>query len=250
MDKLNKLKIVSGHQPAYLPWLGYFHKILVCDEFVIMDTVQYSRGWINKNIINGKNDQTILSVPLVKTDKLKEINKVKIKYKSEDDWKKKHLNSIYFNYKKCKNFDEIYSNMEKIYNENFIYLSDLCYSLLRFFLEYLNIDTKIIRMSEYKFEGKKNELLLNHALKTKSNILFVGNQGKDYIDEKLFERKEILINYQSYICNKYSQLSNNFFEKCSIVDLIMNIVKDSKEIITKNNITKKDLINKYFEKFN
>ena len=53
-----------------------------------MDTVQYSRGWINKNIINGKNDQTILSVPLVKTDKLKEINKVKIKYKSEDDWKK------------------------------------------------------------------------------------------------------------------------------------------------------------------
>ena len=38
---------------------------------------------------------------------------------------KKHLNSIYFNYKKCKNFDEIYSNMEKIYNENFIYLSDL-----------------------------------------------------------------------------------------------------------------------------
>ena len=30
----------------------------------------------------------------------------------------------------------------------------------------------------------------------------------------------------------------------------MNIGKDSKEIITKNNITKKDLIDKYFEKFN
>ena len=26
---------------------------------------------------------------------------------------------------------------------------------IKVFLEYLNIDTKIIRMSEYKFEGKK-----------------------------------------------------------------------------------------------
>ena len=91
MEKLNKLKIVSGHQPAYLPWLGYFHKILISDEFIYMDTVQYSRGWINKNIINGKNNQTILSVPLIKADKFEEINKLKIKYSAKDNWKEKDV---------------------------------------------------------------------------------------------------------------------------------------------------------------
>jgi hypothetical protein len=249
MEKLNKLKIVSGHQPAYLPWLGYFHKILISDEFIYMDTVQYSRGWINKNIINGKNNQTTLSVPLIKADKFEEINKLKIKYSAKDNWKEKHLNSIYFNYKKCDHFEKIYKEIEKIYNENFIYLNDLCYSLLKFFLKYLSIDTKIIKMSENQFEGKKDKLLLSHALQTKSDILFVGNQGKDYIDEKIFDEEKILITYQNYICNEYSQLSNNFFEKCSIIDLIMNIGKNSKEIILKNNLTKKDLENKYFEKF-
>ena len=33
--KISKIltKIVSGHQPAYLPWLG-FHKMFVSDKFI------------------------------------------------------------------------------------------------------------------------------------------------------------------------------------------------------------------------
>ena len=35
---------VSGHQPAYLPWLGLFHKLYLSDVFVYMDTVQFLQG--------------------------------------------------------------------------------------------------------------------------------------------------------------------------------------------------------------
>ena len=44
------MKIVSIHQPGYLPWLGFFKKIESADIFVFLDDVQYSRGkWENRN---------------------------------------------------------------------------------------------------------------------------------------------------------------------------------------------------------
>ncbi|MCS7151846.1 MAG: WbqC family protein, partial [Endomicrobia bacterium] len=39
---------VAIHQPQYLPWSGYFNKILQCDIFVFLDDVQYKKNeWQN-----------------------------------------------------------------------------------------------------------------------------------------------------------------------------------------------------------
>ena len=35
--------IVSMHQPAYLPWLGYFDRIAQSDRFVFLDSVQFEQ---------------------------------------------------------------------------------------------------------------------------------------------------------------------------------------------------------------
>ena len=35
--------IVAIHQPQYLPWLGYFDKMLKADVFCYLDTVQYKK---------------------------------------------------------------------------------------------------------------------------------------------------------------------------------------------------------------
>ena len=65
--------IISGHQPVYLPWLGLFHKLHLCDKFVFMDTVQYLDGdWNNRNKIRTANGSIMLTVPI---DKQKSKNK-------------------------------------------------------------------------------------------------------------------------------------------------------------------------------
>ncbi len=35
--------LVAGHQPNFLPWFGYFEKMLKCDIFVYSDDVQYPK---------------------------------------------------------------------------------------------------------------------------------------------------------------------------------------------------------------
>ncbi|QHJ74576.1 hypothetical protein VH22019_00012 [Vibrio phage VH2_2019] len=54
---------VATHQPTFLPWVGYYHKILSSDLFVIMDKSQYvDRNYMNRVKLNG----SWLTLPLKK----------------------------------------------------------------------------------------------------------------------------------------------------------------------------------------
>ena len=233
-----------------MPWQGYFHKICVSDVFIYMDTVKYSRGLINKNIIKDKYKEILITVPIFKEDKEKVINEVRIKNsEKQKNWNANHLSSIFYAYKNSKYFNDIFPEINKILELKYVYLNELCWELIMFFVKYLKIETQIIKMSDEKFYGKKSDLVLSHALKTNSQIVFLGENGIDYVDETVFLEKKILPIYQNFKCNHYKQMSDIFTEKCSIIDLIMNEGDNSKEILTNKNVTKNDLIKIYKKRF-
>ena len=44
-------RVAAIHQPQYLPWLGYFDKLLAADVFVYLDDVQYVKNeWKNRKL--------------------------------------------------------------------------------------------------------------------------------------------------------------------------------------------------------
>ena len=65
------MKVIAIHQPNYFPWLGYFYKINACDEFVLLDTVQYQYGnsisITNRCKIKTGSGMQLLSVPVLKS---------------------------------------------------------------------------------------------------------------------------------------------------------------------------------------
>jgi hypothetical protein len=59
--------IVGIHQPNFIPWLGYFYKILKSDIFIILDDVQYTKNsFINRNKIKTPNNSQWLTLPVKK----------------------------------------------------------------------------------------------------------------------------------------------------------------------------------------
>ena len=59
------MTVVSIHQPEYLPWLGFFKKMMNSELFVFLDDVQFrKKGWQNRNRIRTNKGTALLSVPV------------------------------------------------------------------------------------------------------------------------------------------------------------------------------------------
>ena len=49
-------RVACIHQPNYMPWLGFFAKIIRADVFVVMDNVQFPKNsWTNRVQVVGSD---------------------------------------------------------------------------------------------------------------------------------------------------------------------------------------------------
>ena len=223
--------ILTGHQPTYLPWLGLFNKISKADCFVLFDNVQYlPKEWMSRNKIKTPNGEIFLNVPVLKKAYLKK-KIYEIKINNSLDWKRKHLKSIKLNYSKAEFFNNYIEYFEEIYSKEWIYLLDLNFYMLKLFLKLLNINIKLIRLSELEISGKKSELILNLCMKLKAKNFIFGEQGVNYADIESFKKKEINTIFQNYKHPTYHQLHGKFISNLSIIDLLFNCGSKSLEII-------------------
>ena len=84
--------IVTIHQPNFIPWLGFFNKVINCDIFVILDDVEFSKdSFINRNKIRTSEGWMWLTIP-VKMKLGEKINEVIVD--NSKRWYEKHKKSI------------------------------------------------------------------------------------------------------------------------------------------------------------
>lgn len=222
--------ILSAHQPAYLPWTGYFDKIIRSDVFIYLDTVQFEKNsFINRNIIKTSQGPTWLSIP-VKVKGHINNSLLDIKIDEQKNWRKKHIKSIEMNYRKSPRFEECFSKIQKIINCQETALSEYCFQHLKFWIDELGIKTKIIRSSELPIKSKKSNLIFDLCKYFKVHNYLSGSLGKNYLEEEEFIKHGINIQYQDYIDKTYPQLWGKFIPNLSFLDYWMNL-NDNKLII-------------------
>ncbi|MFA5369928.1 MAG: WbqC family protein, partial [Candidatus Omnitrophota bacterium] len=190
--------ILTAHQPVYLPWLGLFHKIALCDAFCYFDDVQYlKKDWNNRNMIKTPNGVIWLTVPvLTKGHRGKPICRIEIN--NSVNWRKKHWQSIQLAYKKAPFFKRYIDFFEDIYAREWTYLSELNETMLKYLLKELAIDIRYFKASEIGFEGSKSELVLDMCVKLNAKTYVFGALGKEYADIPSFKRHGIDVYFQDY----------------------------------------------------
>ena len=233
--------IISAHQPAYNPWLGFIHKILLSDTFVVMDDVQFEKNsFINRNKILQGNSEVMLTIPVKTKDyKSKMIRDIEV---VDARWQIKHLKNIEQAYRKSKYFDAIFGNLEKIYTLESTFLIDYTNAYLDFIIKYLEIASKIQFASDLNIESTKLDYVCELIQKLNGDVFVFGSQGKNYADSDYLKEKKITPYFQEYQHPTYYQPSQEFHPNMGMIDIFFNEEQSKiKKIILTSNTSKDQL---------
>lgn len=234
--------ILTAHQPAYLPWLGLFHKIAISDDFVVLDDVQFEKNsFTNRNKIKTPQGPIWLTVPvLISGHTDKHIKDMEINNK--EDWRSKHWKGLYMNYKKAPYFSKYSGFFEDLYKKDWDKLFPLLKYTMDYFLKELKVQTKVHLQSDLNISSKKEQLILDLCDHFRANVFVFGALGKDYADVNSFENKGIKLVFQEYDHPRYPQLWGEFQPNLAIVDLLFNAGPEKAfDVIMSKNIDKQKI---------
>jgi hypothetical protein len=218
--------LVAGHQPNYLPWLGFFHKLAAADQFMIVDTAQFvkrgSFGWIHRNKLRTHEGWQWLSLP-VKTAGKRLQSCAEAELDNRYDWRRKHWASIEFNYRKAPHFAAYAPAIEAVYRREWTHLSPLAIELIRVVALMLEITTPIAVASEHSVRGESTGLVTAVCAHYGSRQYLSGIHGHDYLDGEELAGSQVAVSYQQFAHPVYAQCQPGEFQPgMCVLDLIFN----------------------------
>jgi len=226
--------IVSINQPAYLPWLGYFHRIAAADVHVVLDHVQFEKNsFTNRNKIRTRDGWSWLTVPVKTAGKSGQLPINEIEIANDKKWGVKHWETMRLSYAKAPFFTDHAHFFESVYQRSWQKLIDLTSEINTYLLREFGIKTEIYFSSQMKASGRKDELVLNLCRELGATVYLSGPLGRNYLREHLFQDAGITVRYDDYDHPVYSQAHPGFEPYMAAVDLLLNAGRESLDVILK-----------------
>ncbi|MDF2531603.1 MAG: WbqC-like family protein [Clostridia bacterium] len=227
---MQQLKTVVIHQPDFLPYLGFFDRLLKSNLFVVFDDVQYvDRGWINRDKIKTPSGKKWITIGVQKASRDTKINDIKL---AATDWKDRHLSMIYENYRKAAYYDEVIPYVQALYDFECEMLIDFTMKSIVMLLELFDIKIDIVYASSLQATGKSNERLVSVLNKVQAAKYLSGIGARAYYQPMPFESAGIQVVWQEFHHPVYPQLYGEFIPYLSSMDLFFNCgIRQSREII-------------------
>ena len=224
--------ILSGQQPNYLPWIGFFHKVSMSDKFIFVDTVQFNKKHVtNRNKIKTANGWQWLTVPVLTKGKFEQkVSEVKIN--NAVPWQRKQWKAIKLNYGKAPYFSKHGQFFKEIYQKRWENLSELNEIIIRYIFDVLGIKVEIFKASEINPVGEKTMLLIDMCKKVGADTYLSGTGAMKYVDHELFKQHGLNHIFQDFQHPVYKQLHGEFLPNMSIIDLLFSHGPESLDIIT------------------
>lgn len=238
--KSNEVIKAAIHQPNFLPWLGYFHKISMVDKFVFFNDVQFPRGktYGNRVKIKTNNGEAWITVPVLSKGDMQNFNEILIN--NTFPWQRKILKTIELSYKKAGSFEKYYDGFSVVFLNEYEKLTDLNIALIRYFSDALGLKVSFHLSSEIESKpGEDAEDKILGILKHIGAERYVSGSGagsRRYIDEERFHSEKIDIDWQKFSSPVYTQLwGGDFLPDLSIIDLLFNCGEESLSVLKKSN---------------
>jgi WbqC-like protein family len=218
------LKTVTVVQSSYIPWKGYFDLIDMADEFVVYDDVEFSRGtWRNRNRIKTPQGPRWLTIPIrYRGRSHARIDEIET---SGTAWAADHWRALVASYSAAPHFADYREVVESLYRDHDERnLSRINMRFIRALCGLLEIRTPITRSVDYGPAGSGTRRLVDLLVKAGATRYVSGPAARSYIDETLFERAGIALEWMDYGgYAEYPQPHPPFDHAVTVLDLLFSV---------------------------
>ena len=212
--------IVAIHQPNYLPWLGYFHKIARADVFVFLDDVQFSKGSYTNRVRILRDGRAAWLTQPVRHGLGQPINAVGF---AQPDWPQRHRDGLRGAYGRAACFRQLWSEIAALYDDlPAAGLAAVNQVLIERIAGRLGLDCEF-RLSSALGHGAQSGDARLAALVAEiapSGTYLSGAGGANYQSEATFTAAGLTLAYGDYTPPRYDQGGGDFLAGLSIVDAV------------------------------
>jgi hypothetical protein len=224
--------IVTMHQPNYLPWIGFFSKVMHSDCLVLTDTLPYTKHSVTRrNKIRTNEGWGYLTVPINKRFHGSSICDVTLPV--DKSWQWHHWQTIKHDYTKADSFCHYENFFENLYQKDFEYLWQINEEIILFLLKCFEINVKVFKSSELNVaqELEETDLMIAWLKSVGADIYLSGPSGRDYLEFEKFPQNNISLRFFKFQPPVYKQRYPGFEPNMAAIDLLFNMGAQASEII-------------------
>lgn len=227
------MPVLAMHQPNWLPWIGFFHKMVQADVFVLLDNVQVPQGrsYASRTRIKAPDGARWLTMP-VPHNGVRHYRTQPLM--SQELWSEDVVRMLYHNYARTPhwNYGDFCTELEWAADKCKT-LAEINGCLIGWAAEVLGIGTRVVLQSELSNRrGMRKECLPIWLCKRMGCDVYLSGRGaRAYNEPGKFKTAGVELRYQKFACPEYPQLWGEFVPNLSVVDLIFNCGAGAGEIL-------------------
>ncbi len=220
--------IVSIHQPHFLPWMGYFNKVLRSDVFVWLHSVQYRKNYYqNRTKIKNINGQPLWLTLPVHAPFGVTIDHVTI---ADPRWKERIQKTVEQCYRKTAHFDACWPRIAQALELSTDSLNDVNFRTFQAVLELLGGGgPKVESIGDLPASSQDPTLRLVEVCTALGATHYIaGKGGANYLRVEEFEKAGITVLWQAFDPGAvvYPQYGEGFLPGLSMLDCLCNAGAD------------------------
>lgn len=223
---------ICFNQPAFIPWGGFFARLLSCDRMVLLDETILARGftYVNRNRVKGPEGEIWITVPLRRKGRGRQ--KIRdLEIDEKEHWAKKFLLTLKHYYGKSLYFAEIFPRIEAAVERPGERFLDLVLELLDIVKDGLAIAGGTVLQSSLGISGKGTPLLVSIAREMRAGEVVLPYGSEKALDAAQFRKENIRVHYLQYLPVPYPQFWCRFLMNLSALDLLLCCGRAGRAII-------------------
>ncbi len=224
------MHVVAIHQPNFLPYAGFFQKMILCDVFVLYDTAQFSRReYHSRNRIKTPHGVRWLSVPIRNTG----ISAIKEVETDEDQpWRDRFRKTLQVSYARTPHYREFAPEIQHVLESSKTgRLGDLNVALIRFLMHSLGIETPLLLASTLgairSMDPSGRLVELTQA--AGGDCYLSGSGALEYLDPSKFTN--VALHVVRFTARPYPQPWGRFVPNLSALDALFNCGRDAAQLL-------------------